>query len=398
MERLINYSKIRLNKTSIGFLRYLYKEINWDDRLIGIKGFRGVGKSTLMLQRLKTEYGNSGTALYISLDHFYFVKNSLYEFAEQFYLNGGRMLFIDEVHRYPGWSLEIKNLYDLHDDLKIVFSGSSALQIHKADGDLSRRAAIYNLHELSFAEYLELSGNGQFMRYKLEDVLKKHETIAAEITAKTIIIPLFRKYLHEGVYPFFREVRGQFYDRLATVINIIIERDLQIFENINYSTAHRLRQLVAVLADTVPYKVNITKLSRIVGLSRDKLIRMLSALDRVNLIKNLHYEGSATGYFTKPDKIYLNNTALLYALNAGDENIEGTVRETFFMNQLLKSHKVKCAKAGDFMIDSRFIFEVGGKGKKFNQIAGLKHSFIAADNLELGYGNKIPLWLFGFLY
>ncbi len=398
MEELVKYSTFKVNRTLLNFRRYLIDEIEWDDRLIGIKGARGVGKTTLMLQRLKEAYGNSLKALYVTLDNFYFTKNRLFDFAEQFYLNGGRVLFLDEVHRYPSWSVEIKNLYDLYDDLKIVFSGSSALQLHRADGDLSRRAAIYNLNELSFREYLKLSGKADSKCYTLQDVLTNHMDIASEITKEITVIPLFKEYLREGVYPFFKESRGKYYDRLVSTINVVIENDLLIIENINYQTAYKLRQLVAVLADSVPFKVNISELSRAVGLSRDVLLRLLSALDRANLIKNIKREGSSVGYLTKPDKIYLNNTSLLYALNTNKSNFEGTVRETFFMNQMLKSFEVKSSKKGDFFIGGKYTFEVGGSKKSFDQIADVHHSYIAADNMELGYGNKIPLWLFGFLY
>jgi len=398
MEGIIKYSNLKVDKTSMNFKRYLLNEIEWEDRLIGIKGARGVGKSTLMLQRLKSEYGRSLNALYVTLDNFYFTKNRLFDFAEQFYLNGGRILFLDEVHRYPSWSVEIKNLYDLYDDLKIVFSGSSALQLYKADGDLSRRAAMYNLHELSFGEYLELSGKAVFPKYSLDDILNNHQEIASDIIKDISIIPLFNEYLKEGVYPFFREAKGQFYDRLISAINVVIEIDLQIIEGINYQTAYKLRQLVAVLADSVPFKVNVSELSRKVGLSRDVLLRLIRALDRANLVKGFHQEGSAVGYLTKPDKLYLNNTALLFALHSGKDDFTGTVRETFFMNQMIQSHQVKTSKSGDFYVDSKYTFEVGWKDKGFKQIAGKEDSFVVADNLELGYGNKIPLWLFGFMY
>lgn len=385
-------------KTSLVFSRYVLNYIEWDDRLIGIKGAKGTGKTTVMLQRLKSVYGKSMEAMYVSLDNYYFTKNRLFDFAEEFYLMGGRILFLDEVHRYPTWSVEIKNLYDLYDDLKIVFSGSSALQLHKAEGDLSRRAAIYNLHELSFREYLELSKNIVFEKKSLEDILLNHKEIALEITNGMSIIPLFRDYLKEGAYPFFVEVKGQLYDRLLNTLNVTIESELQIIEGINYNTAYKLRQLVAVLSDCVPFKVNISDLSRTVGLSRDVLLRLLKSLDRANLIKGIQAEGSAMGYLTKPDKIYLNNTNLLLALNSGNENIDGTIRETFFMNQMMQSHIVKSSKVGDFKIDNKYVFEVGGAKKGYTQIAGTDNSFIAADNLEVGYGNKIPLWLFGFMY
>lgn len=398
MQEVIKHSQLKVGKTSLDIQRYLLNDIEWDDRLIGIKGFRGVGKTTLMLQRLKLQYGNSTKALYVTLDSFYFTKNRLFDFAEEFHLNGGEVLFLDEVHRYPNWSIEIKNLYDLYDDLKIVFSSSSALQMHKSDGDLSRRAAMYNLHELSFREYLIFSKKANFKTYSLDDILKNHTTISPEITGEIKVIPLFKQYLKEGAYPFFREAKGQFHQRLMNAISIVIETDLQILENINYQTAYKLKQLVAVLADCVPFKVNISELSRKIGMSRDLLLRLLGALDRANLIKRIQNQGSVVGYLTKPDKIYLNNTSLLYTLNSVKNNFEGTLRETFFMNQMFQAHSVKSSKTGDFYIDDKYTFEVGGTSKSFRQIAGVKKSYVVADNLELGFGNKIPLWLFGFMY
>lgn len=398
MESLIRYSERKLSKTLMSFSRYLLDEIEWDDTLIGIKGAKGTGKTTIMLQRLKSFYGNSDKAMYVSLDNYYFTKNRLFDFAEEFYLMGGRALFLDEVHRYPTWSIEIKNLYDIYDDLKIVFSGSSALQLQKAEGDLSRRAAIYNLHELSFREYLELIGKGKFAKFSLKDILDNHKEIANSVIDKLTIIPEFRNYLKEGAYPFIRNAKGQVYDRLLNTLNVTIESELQIIEGINYNTAYKLRQLVAILSDSVPFKVNISDLSRTVGLSRDVLLRLLKALDRANLIKGIKAEGSAMGYLTKPDKIYLNNTNLLLALNSVDKNIEGTVRETFFMNQMIQAHEVKSSKTGDFIIDDKYLFEVGGAKKGFAQISNIKDSYIAADNIETGVGNKIPLWLFGFMY
>jgi len=257
---------------------------------------------------------------------------------------------------------------------------------------------MYNLHEMSFREYLHLSGNGVFKKYSLEEILKDHVEIAREIIRKITPVPLFRDYLVRGVYPFFKEAKGRFGERLTNAINVVVEIDLTSIENISYHTTYKLKQLISVLADTVPFKVNITELSRRVNLSRDALLRLLTSLDRANLIKGIRREGAASGYLTKPDKLYLNNTALLNALHSANINVEGTMRETFFMNQLLESHDVKVSKKGDFLIDGKYIFEVGGKNKGYVQIADVKNSYIAADNIETGYGNKIPLWLFGFLY
>jgi predicted AAA+ superfamily ATPase len=398
MDELFKYSNLKLKGTDFRFTRYLLDEIHWGDRLIGIRGARGTGKTTLMLQHLKRNFGTSSKALYVSLDSFYFTKNRLFDFIEQFHLDGGKVVYLDEVHRYPDWSRDIKNIYDLYDDIKIVFSGSSALQLYKLEADLSRRAAVYDLHELSFREYLALAHKKSFEPYSLKDILKNHIDIAGEISKEIDIVPEFKKYLKEGAYPFFIDTKGRFYERLISTVNLIIETDLQIIEKINFQTTYKLRKLIALLADTVPFKVNISDLSRKVNLSRDSLLRLLDILDKADLIKLIRQEGSAGGYLTKPDKIYLNNSSLLMALSSAETRIEGSVRETFFMNQLLKEHRVASARKGDFLIDKKYLFEVGGANKTYDQIAGIRNSYIAADNLIVGYKNKIPLWLFGFLY
>jgi len=397
MQELFKYSQIKVNNVSNQFVRYLYKQISWDDRLIGITGARGTGKTTIMLQYIKSNYSNTNKVIYISMDDFYFTKNRLFDFAEEFYLHGGRYLFIDEIHKYSTWSIEIKKLYDTYPDLKIVFSGSSALQLHKSDGDLSRRAAMYHLHELSFREYLILSKELELPYYNIEEILGNHQNIISEILKVDSIIAEFKNYTERGVYPFFIETKGQFYDRLINTVNVIIETDLQTTDNINYQTIVKLKKIIALIADSVPFKINISELSRKSGLSRDVLLRLLEALDRANLINMLRQTSAPTGHLTKPEKIYLNNTALLKALNTSNFSI-GTARETFFLNQLTQKHTVTYPKQGDFLVNNKYLFEIGGKDKTNKQIASLKNAYIVADNIEFGYGNKIPLWLFGFLY
>lgn len=398
MEAIFKRSIARITSVNTSFVRYLFDEIEWEDRLIGITGARGTGKTTLILQYIKKTFGTTYDALYVSMDDYYFANHRLFDLAEEFYLNGGRHLFVDEVHKYATWSIDIKNLYDTYSDLKIVFSGSSALQLYSADADLSRRAAMYNLHELSFREYLNLTNSVSFEKLTLEDILKSHHQIASEISSTIIPIPRFKEYLTKGTYPFFLEAKGQFYDRLVSTIDVIIQNDLPSISNINYQTTDKLRKLVSLIADSVPFKVNISELSRKSGISRDVLLQMLNLLDRANLISPLRERGAATGHLTKPDKLYLNNSVLLYALNTNEELSIGTVRETFFMNQLMAKHKVHAVSKGDFLIDNKYVFEIGGKNKTKKQIEGLKNAYIAADDIELGYKEKIPLWLFGFLY
>ena len=398
MQNLFKYSQIRVNNISNKFVRYIYDQIAWDDRLIGITGARGTGKTTLMLQIIKEKFNNSNKAIYVSMDDFYFTQNRLFDFAEEFYLNGGRYLFIDEVHKYSTWSTEIKNLYDIFTDLNIVFSGSSALQLHKSEGDLSRRVAMYHLHELSFREYINLSQKTDYPKFTLVDIIKNHNQIVPELIKNKSIIPEFNEYLEKGVYPFFIEAKAQFYDRLINTVNVIIVNDLQATDKINYQTTVKLKKIISLIADSVPFKINISELSRKSGFSRDVLLRLLEALDRANLINTLRQSSGPTGHLTKPEKIYLNNSALLKALNTNNNFSVGTLRETFFFNQLSQNHIVSYPQKGDFLVNEKYLFEIGGKDKNNKQIAGIDNAYIAADGIEYGFENKIPLWLFGFLY
>ncbi len=398
MENLFKYFQNRLSGISTQFIRYLYDQIEWNDRLIGITGARGTGKTTLMLQQIKMTFGYSKEVLYVSMDDFYFTNHRLFDLAEQFNLHGGKYLFIDEVHKYPLWDIDIKNIYDNFPELNLVFSGSSALQLQTAKVDLSRRAAMYHLHELSFREYLNLSGILEYNAIPLNEILINHEKIALDLIKKIKIIPVFKKYLRSGVYPFFIEVKGQFYDRLINTVNVIIESDLPATKHITYTTANKLKKVVSVIADSVPFKVNISELSRKTNFSRDILLRLLHSIEQANLITMIKQKGAPTSHLTKPDKIYLNNTALLYALHSANKPDTGTIRETFFMNQVSIKHKINTVPKGDFLIDNKFLFEIGGKNKTKTQIAGIEYSHIVADDIEFGFENKIPLWLFGFLY
>lgn len=398
MEKLISNSQNKIKETSQKFHRYLFHEIDWDDRLVGITGARGVGKTTMLLQYIKQRYSMSPNALYITLDDLYFTKNSLFETVETLYLNGLKHIFIDEVHKYQDWSIEIKNLYDTFSGLKIVFSGSSALSIHKAKADLSRRAAMYHLHELSFREYLVLSDVAEFQPMKLDDIVKEH--IEASITISESIKPIyhFNNYLNQGVYPFFKEVKSKYHDRLLNVIQVILENDLVALENLNYTTVFKLKKILAFIAESVPFKPNISELSIKVGVSRDFLVKLLYLLNDASIIIMARQAGSPSGIMNKPEKIYLENTNLLQALNIHKEAERGTIRETFFINQLIQNHKIEIPKAGDFLVDESYQFEIGGKNKTMKQLGGIKDSFLALDNIEFGFKKSIPLWLFGFLY
>ena len=398
MQNLVRYSDALIAEVNLNFTRYLYESIKWDDRLLGITGARGIGKTTLMLQYIRRTYEISPLALYVSLDHFYFQKNNLFDLAEEFYINGGRHLFIDEVHRYPTWSSELKNVYDNFPKLKIVFSGSSALQIYKAEADLSRRAVMYKLGPMSIREYLALTRKLNIGSWTLSEILKDHVQIAREIQQKIQIIPVFKEYLNGGVYPFFNEPTAKFEQRLMNTVNVIIENDLMAIERFSYSTLVNIRRILAFIADSVPFKPNISELARETGVSRDILLRIIDLLEKSDLLLLLKQESVPTGYLTKPDMIYLHNTALLYCLSQNQNPEKGTLRETFFVNQLRENHSVNISLKGDFLIDNQYVFEIGGKGKSGKQIVGIANSFVVQDDIEIGYKNFIPLWLFGFLY
>lgn len=387
--RLLNYVKT-------DFKRYLYNDIDWDSNFIIIKGQRGVGKTTLMLQYIKSNIQDLNKSLYISLDDIYFTSNTLSNLVEEFVINGGTYLFIDEIHRYVSWSTELKNIYDFYPELKIVATGSSALEIKKGEADLSRRASIYHLHEMSFREYLSLMYNSNFQSVTLKNIITNHESIAIDINKEIKTVLLLKEYLQQGAYPFVKRKDFQFYDKLNSVINVIIDNDIPAIEHITYETSIKLKKLLYLITTAVPFKPNISELSKKIGTSRDMLLKYLYLLSGAGIINFITHTGIANSVLRKPEKIYLNNTTLMYALH-NNPNI-GTIRETFFLNQLMKKHLVAYPKTGDFFIDNKYLFEVGGKNKTQKQIEGIENSFIVADNIEYGFGNRIPLWLFGFLY
>ncbi|NOZ46941.1 MAG: ATP-binding protein [Chlorobi bacterium] len=394
---LLRRKYLRLLKSvKTDFKRYLYNEIDWNSNLIIIKGQRGVGKTTLILQYIKSNIKDLSKSLYISLDDIYFANNTLSGLVEEFTVNGGTHLFIDEIHRYISWSKELKNINDFYPELKIVATGSSALEIKKGEADLSRRASVYHLHEMSFREYLSLIHRKKIRKTELDEIITNHETLAIEINKEIKTIPVFKEYLQQGAYPFVRIKDIQFYDKLNSVINIIIDNDIPAIENITYETGIKLKKLLYLISSSVPFKPNISELSTKVKTSRDMLLKYIYLLSGAGIINLLSQTGISSSVFRKPDKIYLNNTTLMYALQ-NNPNI-GTLRETFFLNQLKAKHLVAYPKTGDFLVNNKYLFEVGGKNKTQKQIAGIKNSFIVADNIEYGFGNKIPLWLFGFLY
>ncbi|MFP4332816.1 MAG: ATP-binding protein [Campylobacterales bacterium] len=393
-----------LRKTSSLKKRYLYHKINWENRCIAILGQRGVGKTTLMHQIIKERYNNSDKALYISVDNPYFKAISLYEFAIKFEQLGGEILFIDEVHKYKEYSSHIKSIYDAT-ELKIVFSGSSMLQISRLDADLSRRAVVYRLANLSFREYLSISNIEDFDTLSLEDILTNHIEIANSISEKIKPLKHFSDYLKFGCYPFIKEGKDSYNQKLISIINQIIESDIPYIENISFSQIDKIKKLLYLLAVSAPFVPNISKLSASTEISRVTMSDYLRYLELASLINTLMQDKKGYGKLQKPNKLYLYNTNISYSIS-NNPNI-GSARETFFVNQIKSYHynkksflgeEILLSSTADFIIEGKYTFEIGGKSKSFSQIKDMPSSYVVADDIEVGFKNKIPLWLFGFLY
>jgi uncharacterized protein len=386
-----------LSITNPPITRYLMSKVEWDWRLIGIVGARGTGKTTLVLQHLKLIYGNSNEAIYITLDDLYFTANSLIGFVETFRQKGGKAVYIDEVHKYPGWAREIKNIYDLFPDIKIVFTGSSIIDILKQDVDLSRRAVVYNLQGLSFREYLMLVSGQPFEVINFGNLLEKHKELSLDICSKVKPFAYWDEYLKKGYYPYFVENKNVYYQRLEQSLNLTLETDLNFIDGFDAKNIPKIKQLLYVLAMSVPFKPNIVKLSEKIGIHRNTLINYLHYLEKAKVIQTLFNAGVTPGILQKPDKIYLENTNISWLLSETIPD-KGTLRETFFLNQLKNGHTIKLPPQGDYLVDDKYVFEVGGKSKDYRQIKNIKNSYIASDEIEIGSYNKIPLWMFGFFY
>ena len=398
MDKLASKSNILIQDQGLEFIRSLSHKIDWNNRLIGILGARGTGKTTLLLQHLKQQYGVGTEAIYLSMDDIYFTQNRLTDFAETFRSQGGKTLFLDEVHRYPDWAREIKNIYDFYKDLRIVFTGSSIMDMIRQNTDLSRRAVQYDLPGLSYREFLQLSGIISLSPIPFNDLLANHVRIAADISSKIKPLQHFGNYLSYGYYPFFLEDQRTYGIRLEQVVRLIIESDLQFIEGLDPQKTRKIFQLLYILATNVPFKPNITKLSEKTGIHRNTIVEYLHYLEKARLINSLSAAGKSISTLQKPDKIFLENTNLHYTLAPGKVD-KGALRESFFLNQLNNAgHFAALPAQGDFLIDEKFTFEIGGKAKSSEQILQIKDAWIAADDIEIGAYNKVPLWLFGLLY
>jgi uncharacterized protein len=405
MQDIFTYSNSLIENVSLGFKRYLFKEVNWNARLIEILGNRGVGKTTLMLQKAKLLNAEKpNQAVYISLDDKLMYSNSIVDVAEELIKYGVQYLFLDEVHKYPpkikgfDWSAEIKNVYDRFPGLNLVYSGSSVLKIYRGQGDLSRRKSSYRLAGLSFREYLLLNGIFDINSITLGDILANHQEISGSITKREKIFPHFKEYLKTGYFPFYNEDPQNYFNRLNAILNIIIETDIPAVSEITFETSLKLKKLLAAIASTVPYVPNLVKLRQELFVTDQRtLLKYLDFLEKAEVLSTLSQKAKDSKILHKPDKIYLGNTNYFYALNLQGEEL-GTIRESFFQSQMAVNHSLKISRSGDFIINDKFIFEIGGKNKSQHQIRDLNNAYLVLDDIENGVFNQIPLWLFGFLY
>ncbi|MCM1168327.1 MAG: AAA family ATPase [Bacteroides sp.] len=397
MDVLMRAYRRRLDAVDSRIHRFLFEDIDWTQPLIGIKGQRGVGKTTLMLQRIKAADPTGAKSFYVSLDNLWFADHSLIDLAEEILKSGIKHLYLDEVHRMPGWERQIKNLYDSYPELHVVFTGSSLLEIDHSIGDLSRRVSMHTLPGLSFREYLMFEGHEVPERLSLQDVLYAHETIAPSVSSKLKVLPLFRRYLEKGYYPFYKSMkRDDYYNRLEQTVSTVIESDIPAVENkIDYETLIKAKRLVSIISGSLPYIPNMSTLAGVMGSTRSHILKLFDLLERAGIIRQLFMGVNGSKSLAKPQKILLDNASLMYAFETPQI---GAARESAFASFLSVNHRVNFTKQGDFVVDGRYLFEVGGKGKGFAQIRNIPDSFVVADDIEFGLGNKIPLWIFGFLY
>ena len=399
MEQLKTQHLRMLAHLDMSHKRSMMNIIDWNSRLIGIRGARGVGKTTMMLQHIKENYGtDTDAALYVSMDHLYFTRHSLLELAEEFYKRGGQRLYLDEVHKYEGWSREVKNIYDGFPLLKIVFTGSSLLNILNAEADLSRRCVSYDMPGLSFREYLYFAHNITIPVISLDDVLHISTDASHEVLRRCRPLQHFLDYMQYGYYPFFLQRDIDYMTQLQKVVNMILEVELPQLRNVDVANVRKLRSLLSVISSGVPFAVDISKMAQSSELNRNTILTYLAHLHRAGLLNLLYSDTQNIKRMQKPDKIYIDNPNMLYAWATNPVKI-GTVRETFVVNQLAAKHKVEfMKKLGDFFVDSKYTIEVGGEDKDFSQVANVPDSYILADNIETAIGHKLPIWAIGFLY
>lgn len=395
MEKLLLKSRQKINQNAIEQKRYLYAKINRNARMIAIKGARGVGKTTLLLQLGKEKKANE--VVYIALDDLFFTNNTLHGFADEFNKIGGTLLLIDEVHKYPNWSRELKLIYDDFPKLQVVFTSSSLLELYKGESDLSRRVVSYKLSELSFREYLVFSENIKLPHYSLAEIIENHQEISTELIQQFTPYKYFSDYLKFGAFPYFEGDENAYYQQLMNTVNLILEVDIQIAENIDFNNVAKFKRLLYVISSNVPYTPNINKLSEQINMNRNALVRALQLLSKASLIHTLYKQTKSISSLNKPDKIWMRNTNYMYAIS-GKQVDKGNLRETFFIQNMPDEHQLSLPQKGDILVDNQYLFEIGGKHKTTKQIQGEKNAFVVRDDIETGIFNIIPLWLFGFQY
>ena len=399
MDSLFERQDAMLNATSMEIVRDFINQVNWDAPMLCVRGPRGVGKSTLLRQYIIKNYGiGTEDVLYCSLDWGYFTRHTMLETAEKFYKRGGRVLVMDEVHKYNGWSREVKEVAELYPSLKLILSGSSLLRLLDGDADLSRRCTNYDMPGLSFSEYLMFYHGIRIQPHALEEILESPRQIAAEVNAICRPLQYFHDYLKNGYYPYYLRNPLDYHTLLEQTVNYVIDVELPQQRGVSPANCRKLKALMNVLAQQVPFDVDISKLASMCGMQRNTVIEYLNHLNDAKLLSLLYSDAMSVKKMQKPDKIFLDNPNMLYALATTPVQI-GTVRECFVVNQLGHKHTVEYGKAqGDFKIDGKWIVEVGGEGKSFSQIADMPNSFVLADDIEMPHGAKIPLWMMGLTY
>ncbi|HMU03746.1 MAG TPA: AAA family ATPase [Saprospiraceae bacterium] len=393
LEHLLEISKRRIANTETVFFRQLYRDVEWKSRIILLKGCRGVGKTYMMLQYLKT---SSDTSIYLSLDNIFFLSNTLSETIDPLYKKGYRIFGLDEVHKYPNWSIEIKNIYDNYTDVRLVITSSSALDIIAGKGDLSRRMDEYRMRGMSFSEFVAFEYKEEIPNFPLDELIENHVEIYDKYYEKMDLGKKFNAYLKKGYYPYYKESGNKYHDRLQSVILQVIDSDMTAIFNIDYESARQIKKLLALISRIVPFSPNVSKLSRDLAMSRNSVLTYLDYLAEADIIYGLKSMTKSDSALTKPDKIYLENTNLLYAFDAASVN-SGTIRETFVMNNLSRAGVVSTPTKGDFMIDEKYVIEVGGANKTFHQLSGMPNAILIKEGISKGGTGIIPLWMIGLL-
>lgn len=396
LQPLFNNYHRKIARIDLRFKRYLYDQINWSARIISIKGSRGVGKTTMLLQHILENYEDIDKTLYASLDDLWFSTHSLIDLVDWADQHGMQRLYLDEVHRYERWKETLKNIYDSYPDMSIVYTSSSLLIMDNATVDLSRRQTAYTLYGMSFREFLAFENILHYPAIALEDLLQNHVSHAMQIVRNVKVASYFEAYLEYGYYPFYREVGEDFASRLREVVSVVIDSDLPAVENMTFETLQKVKKLVMIISERVPFEPKMSEMWAQLATNNELGLRMLYALDKAQILALLTSKAKNYKFLYKPGKIFLGNTNLMHVLcplvNKGNE------RETLFCCQLQVNNDVKHPLKGDFLVNDKYLFEVGGRKKSFEQIADVPNSFLAVDDTEVGYGNRIPLWLFGFTY